>query len=406
MLKAHRKTQRYISLIINNSVFLLLAICYSSFSYADLLKGNVQLHGFLTQGFFYSSDNNVYGHSDDSIAAGLTEIGLNLTYQPLDNLTFMAQGLYKRSGNVDRGSLKLDHALAELTLFNNGDSQFGLRVGRVRSPFGLYNETRDVAFTHPTILLPMGLYFDRSRTIFLSADGGQVFFKHNDDYGQLHFRFFYGMPISDNNEAINSFLALSARGTVTTKPSFVTQLRYDTNDNNTSLALSYSNTNLKYHASADDFLTSASFSVSPLVISARQVIDDLTLTAEYSLRWNQIARLGAAIAPRKFISENYYIEASYRIMPALQATVRYDINYQDINDRQGDNAIKKGLPNHLAFSRSWVLGLQWNIDEAWMVRTDYYHNHGTSWLSQADNPNKKLTVQDWDIFALQLSYRF
>jgi len=392
-------------LIINNIV-LLLAIFYSSLSYADFLEEKVQLHGFLTQGFFHSSGNNVYGHSDDSLATGLTEIGLNLTYQPLNNLTFMVQGLYKRSGNVDRGNLKLDHALAELTLFNDGESQFGLRLGRVRSPFGLYNETRDVAFTHPTILLPMGLYFDRSRTIFLSADGGQVFVKHNDDYGQLHFRFFYGMPISDNNEAINSFLALSARGTVTTKPSFVTQLRYDTNDDNTSLALSYSNTNLKYHASADDFLSSASFSVSPLVISARQVIDDLTLTAEYSLRWNQIASLGAAIPARKFISENYYLEASYPIMPALQATVRYDVNYQDIKDRTGENAIKKGLPNHLAFSRSWVFGLQWNIDNAWMIRADYYKNHGTSWLSQADNSNKRLTVQDWDLFAFQLSYRF
>ena len=41
-----------------------------------------------------------------------------------------------------------------------------------------------------------------------------------------------------------------------------------------------------------------------------------------------------------------------------------------------------------------------------MGTVDYYKNHGTSWLSQADNPNKSLTVRDWDIFAFQLSYRF
>lgn len=383
-----------------------MSMAYSLVSYADFLDGKVQVKGFLTQGFFHSSGNNVYGNSDDGFATGLTEIGLNMTYRPLDNLTFMAQGLYKRAGQVDEGSFHLDHGLAELTLFNDGENQLGLRVGRVKSPFGLYNETRDVAFTHPTILLPMGLYFDRSRTIFLSADGGQVFVKHNDDFGQLHFRFFYGMPISDNNEAIDAFLALSTRGKVTTRPSLVTQLRYDTNDDNTSLALTYSNTRLKYHPSGNDFLKAGTFSVSPFVISARQTFENLTLTAEYSLRWNEISALGGAFAARKFTSENYYLEASYRVFPQLQATVRYDVNHQDIKDREGERARKNGLPNHLGFSNSWVFGLQWNINASWMIRGDYYRNHGTSWLSQADNPNKSLTVQDWNLFALQLSYKF
>ncbi len=391
---------------INSLLFLLTAISYSALSYADFLDGKVQVKGFLTQGFFHSSGNNVYGHSDDSIASGLTEIGLNLTYKPLDNLTFMVQGLYKRAGQVDDGSFHVDHGLAELILFNNGQTQGGLRMGRVKSPFGLYNETRDVAFTHPTILLPMGLYFDRSRTIFLSADGGQVFIKHNDDLGQLHVRFFYGMPISDNNEAIDAFLSFSTRGKVITRPSFITQLRYDTNDDSTALALTYANTELKYRPSVNDFLNAGTFSVSPFVISARHTFDDLTLTAEYSLRWNQISHLGGVYRARKFISENYYLEASYRLLPELQATIRYDVNHQDIKDRSGERARKAGLPSHLSFSNSWVFGLQWNINSAWMIRGDYYLNHGTSWLAQADNPNKNLTVQDWTLFALQLSYKF
>ncbi len=379
---------------------------YSASSCADFFDGKVQVKGFLTQGFFHSSANNVYGNSSGGIATGLTEIGLNLTYKPLDNLTLMAQGLYKRAGEVDEGSFHLDHGLAQLILFNNGETQWGLRMGRVKSPFGLYNETRDVAFTHPTILLPMGLYFDHSRTIFLSADGGQVFIKHNDDFGQLHFRFFYGLPISDNNEIIDAFLGVATRGQVRTRPGLITQLRYDTNDDNTSFALTYSNANLKYRPSGNDFLKPGDFSVSPLVISARHTFDDLTLTAEYSLRWNQISNLGGVFIARKLVSENYYLEASYRALPELQATVRYDVNHQDITDRTGQKATLLGLPNHISFGKSWVFGLQWNINPSWMIRGDYYRNHGTSWLSQSDNPNKSLTVQDWDLFALQLSYKF
>lgn len=88
----------------------LFIICNSTSVVAEskLLPDEVQIHGFLTQGFFHSSDNNVYGQSDDGISPGLTEIGLNLSYQPWDRLRFATQGLYRRAGAVDSGSVSLE----------------------------------------------------------------------------------------------------------------------------------------------------------------------------------------------------------------------------------------------------------------------------------------------------------
>ena len=107
------------------------------------------------------------------------------------------------------------------------------------------------------------------------------------------------------------------------------------------------------------------------------------------------------------VSEKWYIEANYRILPQLQATVRYDVSYNNKDDRQGLQQSKlSGIPPHAAFSKNWVFGLQWDVNSNWMIRGEYHRNHGTSWLSYADNPQPNLSTQDWDLFALQLSFKF
>ena len=128
--------------IVIRHVVLIFGLCSVDVSLAEpsFLTEEVQVHGFLTQGFFHSSDNNVYGQSDDGISPGLTEIGLNINYQPWDRLRFAAQGLYRRAGDVDTGSVRLDYGLADLTLLEHDDGKLGLRAGRVKIPFGLYNE--------------------------------------------------------------------------------------------------------------------------------------------------------------------------------------------------------------------------------------------------------------------------
>ena len=40
------------------------------------LPKSVQIHGFLSQGFLHTSDNNLFGHSDDNISVDFRELGL------------------------------------------------------------------------------------------------------------------------------------------------------------------------------------------------------------------------------------------------------------------------------------------------------------------------------------------
>ena len=51
--------------------------------YKKTWEDDIQFHGFFSQGLFHSTGNNVYGKSKNSVSAGLTELGLNVSYQAL-----------------------------------------------------------------------------------------------------------------------------------------------------------------------------------------------------------------------------------------------------------------------------------------------------------------------------------
>lgn len=396
----------------------ILLMVFITFSWAQgmaathLLPEEIQFHGFLNQAFFHSSDNNVFGPSDDGISLGLTEVGLNINYQPWERLRFAAQGLYRRAGNVDKGSVRLDYGLADLTLMEYDSGKIGLRGGRIKVPFGLYNETRDVPFTHPTILLPQGIYFDRSRSLLMSADGGSLYAEQRTSYGDFAFKFNLGIPSDDLSEIKNIVLGTpNAGGQFETRPAIATQLSYELNGGEYIFAVSYMDLEFDYSPLRGEKtivgvpLRFSTTCIKPLLFSAQYNSEKFTLTGEYSYRWNSFGNF-AQFGGGEFVSESWYVEGSYRILPALQATIRFDTISVDRDDRNGDGAAKLGFPNYTAYADDWVFSLRYDITPAWMLRADYSRVRGTAWLPQADNPDPFVTKEDWDLFGLQMSYKF
>lgn len=399
------KMKKYEYLIMSRFSVLLFMLLFSAFSRAEFWPDELQIHGFITQDFFHTSDNNVYGKSDDSISLGGTEIGLNLSYQPLDRLVLSAQGLYRRAGNVDSGSVRLDYGVADLNLFIYQNGRIGIRGGRIKIPFGLYNETRDVAFTKPTILLPQGIYFDRSRSLFVSADGGSVYVDHRTEIGDFSFKFNVGLPLGDHEEILSTILGATATGSFSANPAFATQLNYEINGGEYVFAVSFMNLTLKYNPSATDLFSAGSTTIRPLLFSAQYNGEKFGLTGEYLYRWNESKNYGTT-SDSKSITESWYVQASYRFIPQVQAVVRYDTFSANKDDRGGMHATRKGLPNHIAYAKEWVFGLSWDVTPSFMIRSEYHRVHGTAWLTQADNQDRANTRQDWDLYGLQFSYRF
>ena len=385
---------------------LLLSSCYMQNSVSSDFE-SFQIHGFVNQGYFLSSANNVYGKSSAGNGSlGLSEIGINASIHPFRNLGFAIQGIYRRAGAISSRA-QIDFALLDWTIYNSGNTQAGIRLGRIKNPTGLYNETRDIAFTRPSILLPQGMYYERLRNLYLSADGVQLYLEQFTDIGEFSLQANMGKPIDDKNELEVSFLGFDAAGSLQAKTSYLLKLLYESNSGATRLAMTYIELDLDYHDKPVDIFTAGDISIELLILSAQQHIADFTLTGEYSIRQNSVNNFGPVLADFKTQSESYYIQGDYQLSPEVQLSLRYDVAYNNKDDKNGVLfSAATGQPKYNAFTKDSMLAVRWMPVTDWMLRAEYHRIHGTSTLAHADNPNSLANQKDWDLFALQLSYRF
>jgi hypothetical protein len=146
---------------------------------------NIQIHGYATQGFLYSSNNNLLTtHSSDGSPAW-TEAVLNIGAQPIPKLRIGVQGRYFLLGNFGN-SITLDWAAADY----KADEHLGVRFGKVKTPSGLFNDIQDIDPSYIWSLLPQSIYPITSRNSILAHYGGVVYgtFKLGAKAGKLEYR--------------------------------------------------------------------------------------------------------------------------------------------------------------------------------------------------------------------------
>jgi len=398
------------SLLRINKMFkglLLLLTLYMSHCQANSAFDSFQTHGFINQGYFISSSNNVYGKSSTGNGSlGLTEIGLNASIRPFSQLSFAIQGIYRKAGALNN-DIRLDFALLDWTIYNTGDIQAGIRLGRVKNPIGFFNETRDMPFTRPSIFLPHGIYYERLRNIYLSADGAQFYFNQSTDIGEFDFKISAGQPLDDIKELEVAFFSFDAPGSLEPEDAYLVKLEYENKSGATRLAVSYVDIDLSYDPSTHDLFDDGDITIKMLILSAQQRIDDLTLTGAYLSQKSIISNFGPFFPNTTPRSESYYLQGQYQLTPTLQIGLRYDVAYLSKDDKDGASyAALTGRPKHNAFTKDSMLSLNWIPHNQWMLRAEYHRINGTSFLSYADNPMPNASTKNWDLFALQLSYRF
>jgi len=135
---------------------------------------NLQIHGYAAQGFLYTTHNDIfYANSSDGSAAW-TEAVINVTLQPKPSLRVGVQARYQLLGSKGN-DISLDWAAADFTI----NDDFGVRVGKVKTPWGLFNETQDLDPIYMWALLPQSIYDVTTRESDLAHYGAVAYGKHN-----------------------------------------------------------------------------------------------------------------------------------------------------------------------------------------------------------------------------------
>jgi len=368
-----------------------------------------QLHGFASQGFTYTTSNQVFGASRGG-SLDFTEVGVNGSVRLLPNLLFSVQGLYRNAGGSDREDFRLDFAQVDYnaTLFDSALT-LGVRAGRVKIPFGLYNDTRDVVWTRPSVILPQSIYFDTLglRQAMIAADGGLLYSRYNWGNHRFNLEFMVADPQDDTGDATEFLTGIpDAPGMMEGRPLFLGRAVYEWMGGRARAMFSVVDLDRDFRS---DTATVPSGNIQALypLFSLQYNEERWSLTAEYG--WVASQRSGFTPVPLESTSEGFYVQGEYRLNEDWSAVLRYDVFHADRDDRSGRSlAEQTGQARHRFYARDLAVGVRWEFVRNWLVAAEYHNVDGTAWLSPHDNSDLLQGGGDphWDLFSVMLSFRF
>jgi len=371
-----------------------------------------QLHGYAAQGFALSSGNNVFGNSTDG-SLSYYEAGLNAEVQVSPRLLLAAQGAIRDAGATDTGVARLDYALMDYRIVSGADANAGIRIGKVKNPLGFFNETRDVIFTRPSILLPF-IYSDNQnqRDLVFAAPGVQL-------YGSAvrgrHEWSATGTASADRylSEADERLLViLPVPSSLHMRDSWNGQIMDSVDGGRWQFAVSLYYARLVLNAqypSVPPASIYGNFGVGVDVISARYNAERFSLTAEYAIGPNRdfVTLGGNVIQNFRIVADSGYLQGDYRINSRWSALARADAYFRDRGDRDGQ-AFVAANPGARAASRyayDLTAGLSWRPNARWGVWGEYHWIDGSATVQPLDNTGR-VPADHWSTLMLMAGLRF
>jgi hypothetical protein len=361
-----------------------------------------QVHGYAAQGFVLSGGNNVFGDSTHG-SINYYEVGLNACIQPRPDLLFAAQGAIRDAGATDDGVPRIDYALADYRFLAALHASAGLRLGWVKNPLGFFNETRDVIFTRPGILLPSG-YGDNygTRSLLFSAAGAQLYTGAVLGDHELSLGGTMDLNRSLSESQKQALFGLSSVPfSLDVRSSWNMQIMDSIDGGRWQAAYSH------YYGS---FILSGNPSIDALghlfggqdIFSLRYNAHKFSITSEYIRAINKDFNTQG-----KVTRDSTYLQGDFRLSPAWRLMTRIDTAFLDDGDRNGHEyaAAHPGADPASRFAYDFTTGVNWRYGSHWGVWAEYHRIYGTAALQPLVNTGH--TPDDhWSLFMLMIGCRF
>ncbi len=357
----------------------------------------VKIHGFASQGFIYSISNNLFSLSAKHGSFDLTEVGLNFTKKLSDQVSTGIQLFTRRLGSTGDFDAKVDWFYLNYRFLNN----YGMRIGRTKIPFGLYNEINDTDSARANILMPQSIYPAANRDFLLAQNGFELYgYQNIDDFGALELRLYAGTIFLD---AITVSSTSSTFSNINVPYLFGGRLMWETPVAGLRTGVSLQSLRLDFNAALPSgILRGTSLDSIPALIwvgSVEYNHDNLLIAAEYS-KWNE--RL-LVFTPIDFnlavVSERMYAMVAYRFTSWFQPEIYYSYLFNGVG-------IDRTLPeNH---SKDLALALRFDLTQNWILKAEGHYVNGTVGLSSALNNGQAIGAMqpNWGSFLLRATGYF
>ena len=357
---------------------------------ADFL-GDIQMHGFISQGYLYSKNNNQLADTKGDGTFQFNEIGINFTSQLSDNLRMGVQFLSRDMGYIDQNKVRVDWAYLDYYLAN----WLGIRAGKIKCPMGLQSETRDVDMLRTPVLLPFILaYGEPLREATTSIQGGGIYgMVDAGKLGSFNYAAQVGVTSHDTKDGGVKYMMegmpsiRNSGGEVVdigNDGTFISRVNWNTPIEGLLLGGSFA----KYTITADIYIPAYSVHSKmefndfvSTVASAQYTIGELVLTSEYQ-------RVIFDVEP---LSDTYeynmwYATADYRFNDLYSMAIGYT-EYVNAQDRNGEQAAAAGYDDFTQWTKDWYVSTKFDLTENWLFKAEIHFLDGDMHNIQALNPD-------------------
>jgi hypothetical protein len=421
--------KKFLKVLIAGMTFLGLTIPAHSAEVAG-----VDIHGFISQGYLKTSDNNYLAQTEDGTFE-FNEFGINFSKELTDKMRVGLQLFSKDLGDYGNNEVVIDWAYGDY----RWKDWLGVRAGKLKAPHGLYNETRDVDMLRNSIFLPQSVYPDVARDAMLNLIGAGL-------YGNVDMGWFGGLnyqaQIGTQNIESNENLAQTLKGVVwggtevwnreiNVDDKYVLGLTWDTPLDGLRFGGTYQQINI-------DMVSDFDFTQSPIpfygagtfyddlksetyVVSAEYTWNNLLLAAEYMWAKRDLKYVtGAGLIHDVFKPDGWYVQAAYRFTDWFELGAYYSEYYADKNMRDGkginpDTGLPYYMPSDRAYLKDICLTTRFDVNEYMVIKLEGHKMDGTNQLSGNQNPlPSDYTMddfytqfeKDWYMYAAKVTFSF
>ena len=398
-----------------------------SASLAAMDSNDVQIHGFVSQGYLRTTENNIYGTNTTDGTFDFNEVGVNFTATPIDRLRVGVQIFAQNLGAYGKGKPQIDWGYGEYEL-NTGSSDLTASVsaGRVKTGLGFYSDYRDLDMTRTNVFLPDSVYSTSYRDFQVAVNGAAVNGAWSGRLGALRGNAYFGGQTVDSDGAIAD--RYTAAATVSTVDNITVRsaggggLEWNTPME----GLRFKGSALSVSHMVADVTSSAGEQLAPgirvsgdqswkidltnyvnWIVGAEYQVGNFTLASEYSNQYysvdintpTYITNVGPIPVPATHVSnrtQGAYLNGSYRFHPKWEGSLMGTWSYS--NDYAGAGDLVAN------FKRAAVLALRFDPTEHWLIKAEFQRNRGTLGVYGQDNPNG--TSEYWNLFTVKTTYDF
>lgn len=390
-----------------------LVLSSASSAWAQAEPDDLQVHGFVSQGYIKTTKHNYLGPTErDQGSFDFTEVGINFTKPLGDKLRVGLQVFAHDLGPLGNYQPQLDWYYLDYRAFD----WLGIRAGKTKLPFGLYNESNDIDAGRVPVLLPQSVYPVTSRESLFAQTGGELY---GDvplgGAGSLEYRL-YGGTIFINVEEVSDQLRgfdvpYDAGGRLMWRAPLeglqlggsLQMLRFDFDLTLTpEQRMTYE---MAGQLPADfDGVVRARIPIKLWVASAEYQRERLLLAVEYMRSYFHYT-INLLMPQTRVKSQAGYVMASYQVTPWFTPGVYYSLSLPSFNSPRAPGT-DQNPPS--SYQHDLALTLRYDITQNWLVKLEGHYMHGTAGLTAALNDNRPLDSlsEDWGAFLVKTTAYF